>query len=317
MPSKLTQWIRNYFGFSRTESRGFLVLLCLLIILLISPFVLDFFPDSVQDSQDAQKLDTLMAQLEVQSETQKAYSEHDSRDYNHSPDKRLSKPTRLFAFDPNTITSEQWQELGVARWMAERIVKYRSKGGVFRKKEDLLRIYDFPEEQYRQLEAYIRLPATPTSFSNPTLKSSTETRSTPSKADRTTFTFQLNEADTTDFKKVYGIGSKLALRIIKFRESLGGFVNENQLREVWGLDSTVVQELLKHGRLTGPGSVRKIKINEVSLEQFRHPYLKPYVAKAILAYRQQHGDFQSAADLKAVKLLDEGTLKKLEPYLAF
>ncbi|WP_420153095.1 ComEA family DNA-binding protein, partial [Siphonobacter sp.] len=168
-----------------------------------------------------------------------------------------------------------------------------------------------------QLEAYIRLPATPPTFSNPGLKSSTETRSTPSKAERTTFTFHLNEADTTDFKKVYGIGSKLALRIIKFRENLGGFVNENQLREIWGLDSTVVQELLKHGQLTGPGSVRKIKINEVSLEQFRHPYLKPYVAKAILAYRQQHGAFQSAADLKAVKLLDEATLKKLEPYLAF
>ncbi|PQA58840.1 ComEA family DNA-binding protein [Siphonobacter curvatus] len=205
----------------------------------------------------------------------------------------------------------------MARWMAERIVKYRSKGGIFRKKEDLLRIYDFLEEQYRQLEAYIRLPATTPLYSTSNAKPVFETRSTLVKTERTTFTFQLNEADTTDFKKVYGIGSKLALRIIKFRENLGGFVNENQLREVWGLDSSVVQELLKHGQLTGPGSVRKIKINDVSLEQFRHPYLKPYVAKAILAYRQQHGAFQSAADLKAVKLLDEATLKKLEPYLAF
>ncbi|PQA58841.1 hypothetical protein [Siphonobacter curvatus] len=79
----------------------------MLIVLLISPFVLDLFPDSVQDSPDVQKLDTLMAQLEVQSETQKAYTEHDSRDYNHSPNKRFGKPTRLFAFNPNTITSEQ------------------------------------------------------------------------------------------------------------------------------------------------------------------------------------------------------------------
>lgn len=222
MPSKLTEWVRNYFGFSRTESRGFLMLLSLLIVLLISPFVLDLFPDSVQDSPDDQKLDTLMAQLGMQSSEAKAYAEHDSRDYNHFSDKRLSKPTRLFAFDPNTIPSEQWQELGVARWMAERIVKYRSKGGVFRKKEDLLRIYDFPEDQYRQLEAYIRLPATTPLYSNSTTKLVPETRSTPIKTERTTFTFQLNEADTTDFKKVYGIGSKLALRIVKFRENLGG-----------------------------------------------------------------------------------------------
>lgn len=317
MPSKLTQWVRNYFGFSRTESRGFLVLLCVLVLLLLASFVLNFLPDSVQETQDVQKLDTLMAQLEVQSATAKAYAEHDSRDYNHYHSKQSNKPTRLFAFDPNTLTSEQWQELGVARWMAERIVKYRSKGGVFRKKEDLLRIYDFPEDQYRQLEAYIRLPATtPLSFTA-NAKPVTEIRATTARTERTTFTFHLNEADTTDFKKVYGIGSKLALRIIKFRDNLGGFVNENQIREVWGLDSAVVQELLKHGHLTGPGSVRKIKINEVSLEQFRHPYLKPYVAKAILAYRQQHGSYQSATDLKAVKLLDEATLKKLEPYLAF
>ena len=47
---------------------------------------------------------------------------------------------------------------------------------------------------------------------------------------------ELNTADTTILKKVPGIGSTFARRIIKYRELLGGFFTVEQLREVYGLD---------------------------------------------------------------------------------
>lgn len=321
MKPNLNRWIRDYFGFSSSESRGFLVLLFVIAGLLLTPFLLDFLPDKVPPANDSQKLDSVVAQLEVSTPEEYPYEikEKHSRRSDYHSEKAVS--VRLFPFNPNTISAEQWQQLGLPRWMAERILKYRAKGGAFRKKEDLLRIYDFPRDTYQKLEPYIQLPELANTKSSdfapsPSLPASTLPYSTSPKREKLT-RFDLNEADTSQLKKVYGIGSKLASRIIRFRDNLGGFVREEQIREVWGLDSTVVLELLKHGHISNPTTIRKIRINEVKAEEFRHPYLKPYVAKAIMAYRNQHGAFRSVADLKAVKLLDEQTLKKLEPYLAY
>ncbi|MFT4032548.1 MAG: helix-hairpin-helix domain-containing protein [Siphonobacter sp.] len=300
---RLISFIRNSFGFTLTEARGFIVLVSFLILILLVPFIFDLLPDHVQVNTTNPKLDTLVAQL-IPDHSEK---EFESRDFD-----RVSKqPTRLFAFDPNTITSSQWMELGLPQWMADRIIKYRNKGGVFRKKEDLLRIYDFSEEKYHQLEPYIRLanPVSTPIFANEEKKP----LSTPISSKASHFTFDLNKADTTEFKRVYGIGSKLAQRIVKFRDNLGGFYTENQVKEVWGLDSATVQEVLKHGTLAS--GIRKIKINQV--DHLTHPYVKPYVARAVLAYRQQHGPFKSVEDLRPIKLLDEVTLRKLEPYLEF
>ena len=126
----------------------------------------------------------------------------------------------------------------------------------------------------------------------------------------------MNHADTNDLKKLKGIGSKLSARIIKYRDNVGGFYTENQVREVFGLDSIVVEEILKYAIIKNP-SLKKIKINEVSTEEFKHYYIRPYIAKSIIAYRQQHGNFTSKKDFEPIKLLDAKTLDKIFPYFEF
>jgi DNA uptake protein ComE-like DNA-binding protein len=45
--------------------------------------------------------------------------------------------------------------------------------------------------------------------------------------------------------------------------------------------------------------------------------LKYNQVKVIVAYRKQHGNFKNAEDLKQIKILDEATISKIEPYLEF
>ena len=94
---------------------------------------------------------------------------------------------------------------------------------------------------------------------------------------------------------------------------IGGFYSENQVKEIFGLDSIVVDEILKFGTIRNP-SLKKIKINEVSTEEFKHYFIRPYIAKSIIAYRQQHGNFTSKKDFEPIKLLDTKTLEKIFPY---
>jgi DNA uptake protein ComE-like DNA-binding protein len=338
---RLNQAVRDYFGFSQAEARGFLVLMLLTVLALLAPFVLDLFPTQTPDTSatDQRQLDSLLSGLRIEPagpQSPPGYAENRFRTRSEAREPTEAPPTKLFAFNPNTISGEQWQQLGLPRWLAERIVRYRNKGGRFRKKEDLRQIYDFPEETYQRLEPYIRLdevgrasgaPPGGASLDKPSVgplpslstPSGPPTASVagPKPAAKTPFTFDLNTADTTELKRVYGIGSKLSARIVKKREDLGGFHDLNQLRtDVWGLDSVVVDELLKHARLTNP-QLRKLNVNTATFEQLRHPYLKFHVAKAIIAYRQQHGPYNSPNDLLNVKVLDAGTLQKLLPYLEF
>ena len=163
MFNRFQSLVRDYFGFSHKESRGFLVLLFLLLLCLLVPFLyraLDNRNPVDTSVADQRKLDSLVALMRTEEARQPAFADRSERE--KTTTERFSEP-KLFQFDPNTVSVAGWQQLGLPRWMAERIDKYRSKGGQFRKKEDLLKIYDFPPDLYDQLEPYIALKETPRS----------------------------------------------------------------------------------------------------------------------------------------------------------
>ena len=62
-----------------------------------------------------------------------------------------------FPFDPNTADSTQLLRLGLQPWQVRNIYKYRSRGGIYRKKEDFAKLYGLTVKDYRRLEPYIRI----------------------------------------------------------------------------------------------------------------------------------------------------------------
>ena len=313
---RLLYLIRDYFGITRRESRGFVALLFLLLALWFGPLLYErFFPalPAPITAADNRAADSLLAALESVQPQQPNYGNRNNRNEENNPE----RPLALTYFDPNTANSEQLQEVGIPRFLAERIVKYRSKGGQFRKKEDLQRIYDFPADLYDRLEAYIAIPQATTAFNEAkTGDKLAFAENKPVYVKPVLQPFDINTADTTQLIKLKGIGSKLAARILKFRDGLGGFANTNQYGEVFGLDSLALSELNRYASL---GSTpKKIRINLASMEELdRHPYVSPLQAKLILSYRQQHGAYSNAQELLKIKILDQKFLDKIAPYLDF
>ncbi|MBN8826072.1 MULTISPECIES: helix-hairpin-helix domain-containing protein [unclassified Spirosoma] len=329
MLNRFQALIRDYFGLSHKEARGFLVLLFLSVLLLLIPFVYRFFADRKPiDSSpaDQRKLDSLVAIMQAEEAKQPRYGSRSEKEKTTS--EHFSEP-KLFPFDPNTATVAQWQQLGLPRWLAERIEKFRSKGGQFRKKDDLLRIYDFPPELYDQLEPYITLKEAPskqsfgskpysteapTSTERPALSNRSNAFERPAKP--VLQPFDINTADTSQLIALKGIGGTLAGRIVKFRDALGGFVSTEQYRDIYGLDSLALEELLKFGKVQS--GVRKIPINTATADELdRHPFLSRRQAQIIVNYREQHGAYTSAESLKPIRVLDAKTIEKLAPYLEF
>lgn len=133
-----------------------------------------------------------------------------------------------------------------------------------------------------------------------------------------TFGFDLNEADTFQLKRIRGIGDKLATRIVRYREALGGFTTLSQLSEIYRLDTTVIKEIEKHCFIVEGFQPKKIDISTVDERGLaNHPYLSAREASAIVAYRFKHGKFSSVEELYKINALDTSSIKRLIPYLNF
>lgn len=324
MFQRLLLVIRDEFGLSRSQARGFLALAVLMMLCWFGPLAYDRFfnqtPKTISQS-DARTADSLLAILEKIQPEQPRYGKSYEKTHTTKEVDNPERPLSLFYFDPNLASAEQFQELGMPKFIAERIIKYRSKGGQFRKKEDLQKIYGLQPALYERLEPYINIPEKQAVANSSPTPPATNTSLPPAPAKPAytkpvVTTFDINTADTTQLIRLKGIGSKLAARIVKFRDGLGGFASTAQYSEIFGLDSLALDELNHFAQVRTP--VQKISINTVSPEELdRHPYLSKRQSEIIVRYREQHGAYKTPQDLLNIKILDEKLVNKITPYLAF
>lgn len=130
-------------------------------------------------------------------------------------------------------------------------------------------------------------------------------------------TIELNAADSAQLTTVRGIGASFAIRIIRYRNRIGGFYNKEQLMEVYELDSTKYAEI-KDQLTVNPSAVIRININTISFASLRQsPYLSYKQASAIIEYRTQHGSYNSIDDVGSVAIITPDVLHKIEPYIKF
>ena len=150
----------------------------------------------------------------------------------------------MFYFDPNTLSKEGWQKLGIRDKTIKTIENYLSKGGHFRKPEDLQRVYGLRKNEYERLAPFIKIQPESKEHTekNFAAKNSSAENHVPLKSYRS-LPVDINSADTSAFIALPGIGSKLAARIINFRDKLGGFYSIDQVRETFGLPDSTFQKI--------------------------------------------------------------------------
>ncbi|MEJ0032898.1 MAG: helix-hairpin-helix domain-containing protein [Bacteroidota bacterium] len=129
--------------------------------------------------------------------------------------------------------------------------------------------------------------------------------------------FDLNLADTTQLKTIYGIGPVIAKRIITYRTNLGGFILKDQLYENMGIRIPRWSSAWLIKSVIAPDfTPNKLAINRCSEQELaHHPYVRTKLARAIVNYRFQHGNFASIDDLKKIEIMEEKILLRIKPYI--
>ena len=220
----------------------------------------------------------------------------------------------LFIFDPNSLSASGWQKLGLRDKTINTIQNFLKKGGSFKKPEDLQKIYGLKKEDYQILRPFIKIEIISKKTVELNTNPSTEFIPTKNLTPRYSI-IEINTADTSAFISLPGIGSKLASRIVNFRNNLGGFHSIDQIAETYGLPDSTFQKIKQFLKIENT-SVKKININTATIDELKaHPYIKYSLANPIVAYRNEHGPFQRLEDLKKIMTVSEEFYKKIIPYL--
>lgn len=329
MMKPLRKFVTSLIGFDRRERRGTFVLSVILIAFLLVRMVA-FRPG---------KLPGALPPLPADVNGQAAETVHRSS---------ADASVRLFAFDPNTASQEELQAIGLSEKQSKTLVNYRNSGARFRRPEDLGRVYGIDSATVARLIPYIHIgddyagrggdnsgagnydrgggnsgagnydsggdnsgaggSAGGRKEAVPVSVRATDGADPPEAID-------LNLCTAEDLVTLPGIGPVLSVRIIRYRSLLGGFVERSQLKEVYGLDSSVVRMIESRLTLT-LDSVRPLSLDSVTFGDLaRHPYLGYEAARRITRYRSVSKESLTLGAMVSSGVITPDQAERIAPYV--
>lgn len=224
----------------------------------------------------------------------------------------------LQPFDPNTADSTLLVTVGLKPWMARNLIRYRNAGKVFRRPEDLQRLYGMTDSLYSTLLPFIQIDtamfASSLGIGRGVSDTDTVITAYTPRIKRDTI-LDLNTADTTELMLLRGVGRFTAMQIIRYRQALGGYYSTSQLYEISEIANDRIDSLLPH-LYADTSLITPIDVNRASVKQlYRHPYISYKQAEQLYDLRRRKLRLHSPDELSAVFSPDER--QRLLPYLRF
>jgi DNA uptake protein ComE-like DNA-binding protein len=222
------------------------------------------------------------------------------------PVQQKESTVNLRPFDPNQLKEAEWVAMGISQRTARTIRRYIDKGGRFRSPEDLKKIWGLQQKEVQRLIPYVRI--TTVSAQTPAVYDVSHEMNIvsvlPAKID-------INHADSAAWEAMPGIGPVLARRIVRFREMSGGFQSVNDLKRVYGLKDSVYALLLPYLRVSAI-PVQVGMLNTLSARQLTARFsIQPDVARAMVAFREEHGSFEKLEDLKKIVIMTDSLYERI------
>ena len=289
--------IKSFFKYSRQQRTGVFLLFIIIIALQLAYFFVDFSSFS-KESPEKEKWLSLQSQIDSLKQ------------------EKLDYVPKIYPFNPNFITDYKGYKLGMSVPEIDRLLAFRKQNKYVNSPQEFQAVTKISDSLLNAISPYFKFPDW--------VKNKKEFAAY-KKYDNTAFAkkekiviIDINQATQEDLIKIYGIGEAISLRILKFKESLGGFVSMEQMNDVWGLSPEVIENLNTHFKVSNSAAVKKIDINNASIKELSlFPYFKFPISKNIVTFRSMNGDIKNIEDLTKIKGLSIEKAKIIALYLDF
>jgi DNA uptake protein ComE-like DNA-binding protein len=300
MNRKIEKIVKTYFYFNSSERKSIIALIILIILCIALPqLYFKLFP--------IEKVKIQITELKEQEPS--FFNVNQTSETNDETTSSEINTTNKF--DPNTASDEDLASLGFSQKNIKTIRNYQAKGGHFKTAEDLKKLYGIDKNVIEKIIPLVEIKSENKPFQNIPFKLDSLNKT---KGKKVFEVLEINAADSESLVKLYRIGPSLASKIINYRNKLGGFLNLNQLTEIWGFDEDILYDL--QGKIRVDASkAKQLNLNNVDLETLKqHPYYKFKLSQAIINYRLQHGNFKSMIDLKNIRIVNDSIFKLISIY---
>lgn len=295
--------LKSHFRFTKQERNGIFFLLLIIVLLQVGYFLFKSFPSDNRKETFSIDVET-QAQIDVLKE------------------KALQKDTvKIYPFNPNFITDYKGYTLGMSVAEIDRLHAFRKHNKFANSPEEFQKVTDISDSLLKAISPYFKFPQWTQESKQYSVVSKQQynairNSSTPPEGLVEDLS-DLNTATADDLRQINGIGAKLSARIIKFRDRLGGFLVDQQLYDVYGLEPEVVARTFKKFKVLYPPEIIKINVNSASSEELaKLVYLQRNVAERIVDYRNLNGTIDSLNELINIEDFPAEKIDRIVLYLS-
>jgi len=277
--------LKSHFWYNKRQRNGIFFLLALIILLQGIYF---FIPLGVKiSSVDALKL-----------------TKEDISIFQHQIDSLKlieieNRKPKSYPYNPSFITDFKGYQLGMSSIEIDRLLKYRAEGKYINSAKQFQQVTGVSDSLLAVMSPDFKFPDWVVAKNKSPRKKDTyigvKNKVLIVKKD-------LNTATVDQFKEIYGVGDKLAERIVKYRTSLHGFLSDDQLSEVYGLKPELIGRILERYTVLLKPVILKLNVNTATFKQVLHlPYIDYELTKKIFQYRDEVAEIQSIEELKDIE----------------
>lgn len=289
--------IRTYFKFSREQRTSLFLLFAIIIVLQMVYFYVDF---NLLTKNSPEKEKWLSLQSQIDSMKQE----------------KMDYVPKIYPFNPNFITDYKGYKLGMSVPEIDRLLTFRKGNKYVNSAKEFQVVTKVSDSLLKVIAPYFKFPDWVNNKKE--FKEYKNYSGTAFAKKEKIVIIDINQASREDLIKIYGIGEAISLRILKLKESLGGFVSMEQMKDVWGLSPEVIANLNSHFVVSVLPNLKKIDINNASIKELsQFPYFKYPLAKQIVTYRSMNGDFKTKEDLSKIKDFPVDKIAIIALYLDF
>ncbi len=282
-------FFRSHFWYNKSQRNGILILITIILIFQAIYIFVDFSNDEVnfKDLELTEYQDYIDSLKVIQKENNKS---------------------KIYPFNPNYITDFKGYQLGMSTDEIDNLINFRKTDRFVNSAAEFQKVTKVSDSLLDQISPYFKFPE----WVSKSKSNKIEIRGKKAEI----VVKDLNTATENNLTEINGIGEKLAKRIIAYRKLLGGFTFDDQLYEVYYLDSVVADKVLVSFKVIEKPIIDKININEASFKEILHlPYIDYNLTKKILNYRDDIEAFNNMEELKKIDSFPLDKFNRIALYL--
>ena len=286
---------KSQFVFNRSQQIGIFLLVAIIVVLQLVYHFVDLSENNVPTGLDERDLTQFQKKIDSVKLAASAV-----------------KTVKIFPFNPNLITDYKGYTLGMSPGEIDRLHDYRAQDKWVNSSEEFQQVTKISDSLLQKISPYFKFPDWVTSKNSPArLKVSNSVKKAfEDKID-------LNIATAEDLMMLKGIGEVLSGRIVNYRNKIGGFVDDLQLKDIYGLNHELRQEIQSYYTVKSPPEIKILSINQASvIELSGIPYINYELAREIVNYRLLHEKISSFEELAKIKEFPSEKIERIALYLS-